>query len=103
MAGSALPARARARASQLAHSGARARLGAMAACSCWCKCFATRQEGRLCETLKQPVTRPPRCTHTQQMATKPVAKEGVEVEGAQVHRIRITLTSRNVKNLEKGA
>ena len=37
------------------------------------------------------------------MATKPVAKEGVEVEGAQVHRIRITLTSRNVKNLEKGA
>ena len=38
-----------------------------------------------------------------QMATKPVAgKEGVEAEGPAVHRIRITLTSKNVKNLEKG-
>lgn len=36
------------------------------------------------------------------MATKPVAKQGVEEEGPQVHRIRITLTSKNVKNLEKG-
>ena len=38
------------------------------------------------------------------MATKPVAgKEGVEAgEGPAVHRIRITLTSKNVKNLEKG-
>lgn len=31
-----------------------------------------------------------------------VEKAGVEAEVAQVHRIRITLTSRNVKNLEKG-
>ena len=31
-----------------------------------------------------------------------VEKVGVETETAQVHRIRITLTSRNVKNLEKG-
>ena len=30
------------------------------------------------------------------------AKE-IEGEAAKVHRIRITLTSRNVKNLEKGA
>ncbi|GBF93448.1 ribosomal protein S1 [Raphidocelis subcapitata] len=30
-----------------------------------------------------------------------VEKAGVETEAAQVHRIRITLTSRNVKNLEK--
>jgi small subunit ribosomal protein S20e len=29
-------------------------------------------------------------------------KPGQEEEGPQVHRIRITLTSRNVKNLEKG-
>ncbi len=36
-----------------------------------------------------------------QMATKPSMKEGVE-EGPAVHRIRITLTSKNVKNLEKG-
>ena len=36
------------------------------------------------------------------MATKPAAgKPGVEEELPQVHRIRITLTSRNVKNLEK--
>jgi hypothetical protein len=35
------------------------------------------------------------------MATKPV-KTGVEEEGPAVHRIRITLTSKNVKNLEKG-
>jgi len=32
-----------------------------------------------------------------------VEKAGVEVEQEQVHRIRITLTSRNVKNLESGA
>ena len=39
-----------------------------------------------------------------QMAYKPpVGKPGQEEEVAQVHRIRITLTSRNVKNLEKGA
>jgi hypothetical protein len=31
-----------------------------------------------------------------------VEKAGVEAEVQQVHRIRITLTSRNVKNLEKG-
>lgn len=36
------------------------------------------------------------------MATKPVGKAGLEGEGPQVHRIRITLTSKNVKNLEKG-
>lgn len=38
------------------------------------------------------------------MATKPVAKQGLEESEAlpQMHRIRITLTSRNVKNLEKG-
>jgi small subunit ribosomal protein S20e len=35
------------------------------------------------------------------MATKPVQKSGVEEEVAPTHRIRITLTSRNVKNLEK--
>ena len=35
-------------------------------------------------------------------ATKPVGKPGAEEETAPVHRIRITLTSRNVKNLEKG-
>ncbi len=35
---------------------------------------------------------------------KPAAgKPGVEEEAAPVHRIRITLTSRNVSNLEKGA
>lgn len=38
-----------------------------------------------------------------QMATKAiVSKNGVEGEAPQVHRIRITLTSKNVKNLEKG-
>jgi hypothetical protein len=36
-----------------------------------------------------------------QMATKPVQKDGLE-EAPAVHRIRITLTSKNVKNLEKG-
>jgi small subunit ribosomal protein S20e len=38
------------------------------------------------------------------MATvmKPAAKQGVEeADDPQIHRIRITLTSRNVKNLEK--
>ncbi|PNH01058.1 40S ribosomal protein S20-2 [Tetrabaena socialis] len=36
------------------------------------------------------------------MASKPgVEKAGVEAEAPQVHRIRITLTSKNVKNLEK--
>ena len=36
-------------------------------------------------------------------AMKPAAgKPGLEEEGSQIHRIRITLTSRNVKNLEKG-
>ncbi len=41
-----------------------------------------------------------------QMATpgKPaVGKPGLEEEAPQVHRIRITLTSKHVKNLEKGA
>lgn len=41
-----------------------------------------------------------------QMATaiKPAQKPGVEeAEAAPIHRIRITLTSKNVKNLEKGA
>ena len=37
-------------------------------------------------------------------AMKPVAKAGVEeAEAAPIHRIRITLTSKNVRNLEKGA
>ena len=37
-------------------------------------------------------------------AVKPAAgKPGLEEEAAPVHRIRITLTSRNVANLEKGA
>jgi small subunit ribosomal protein S20e len=31
----------------------------------------------------------------------PVKKEGVEVGDQKIHRIRITLTSRNVENLEK--
>ena len=35
-------------------------------------------------------------------ALKAVGKPGQEEDVAQVHRIRITLTSRNVKNLEKG-
>jgi small subunit ribosomal protein S20e len=36
-------------------------------------------------------------------AMKPAAKPGVEeAEAAPIHRIRITLTSKNVKNLEKG-
>mmetsp|Transcript_33394 Transcript_33394/g.94589 ORF Transcript_33394/g.94589 Transcript_33394/m.94589 type:complete len:122 (-) Transcript_33394:57-422(-) len=36
------------------------------------------------------------------MAMKPAtSKPGVEEEQARVHRIRMTLTSRNVKNLEK--
>ena len=40
---------------------------------------------------------------TQMAAIKPAAgKPGLEEEGSQIHRIRITLTSRNVKNLEKG-
>jgi hypothetical protein len=34
-------------------------------------------------------------------AVKPTMKQGVE-EGTTVHRIRITLTSKSVKNLEKG-
>lgn len=39
----------------------------------------------------------------QMAAVKPAAgKPGLEEEGGQIHRIRITLTSRNVKNLEKG-
>jgi hypothetical protein len=38
----------------------------------------------------------------QMAATKPAGKPGVEEDLPQVHRIRITLTSRNVKNLEKG-
>jgi len=37
------------------------------------------------------------------MATKPAAKPGLEEEVQQVHRIRITLTSKDVKSLEKGA
>jgi small subunit ribosomal protein S20e len=36
------------------------------------------------------------------MATKAVGKAGLEENAPQVHRIRITLTSKNVKNLEKG-
>ncbi len=40
---------------------------------------------------------------SQMAAIKPAAgKPGLEEEGSQIHRIRITLTSRNVKNLEKG-
>lgn len=36
-------------------------------------------------------------------AIKPAQKPGVEeAEAAPIHRIRITLTSKNVKNLEKG-
>lgn len=35
-------------------------------------------------------------------ALKAGGKPGQEEDVAQVHRIRITLTSRNVKNLEKG-
>ena len=35
-------------------------------------------------------------------ALKALGKPGQEEDAAQVHRIRITLTSRNVKNLEKG-
>ena len=36
-------------------------------------------------------------------AIKPVQKPGVEeAEAAPIHRIRITLTSKNVKSLEKG-
>eukprot|EP00775_Hariotina_reticulata_P007174 gene7174-7388_t len=35
------------------------------------------------------------------MATKPAAKPGLEEEVQQVHRIRITLTSKDVKKLEK--
>ncbi|BDA42641.1 40S ribosomal protein S20 [Coccomyxa sp. Obi] len=34
-------------------------------------------------------------------AVKPIGKPGQEEDVPQVHRIRITLTSRNVKNLEK--
>jgi ribosomal protein S10 len=37
------------------------------------------------------------------MAMKPVGKPGLEDDSSPIHRIRITLTSRNVKNLEKGA
>jgi hypothetical protein len=36
------------------------------------------------------------------MSAHKVAKGGVDEE-AKLHRIRITLTSRNVKDLEKGA
>jgi hypothetical protein len=38
------------------------------------------------------------------MATKPslASKVGVEEGAASIHHIRITLTSKNVKNLEKG-
>ena len=35
-------------------------------------------------------------------AMKPAGKPGQEEDVSQIHRIRITLTSRNVKNLEKG-
>jgi hypothetical protein len=35
-------------------------------------------------------------------AAKVAGKVGVEEESAPVHRIRITLTSKNVQNLEKG-
>ena len=38
-----------------------------------------------------------------QVPMKPAAKPGLEEDTQAVHRIRITLTSRNVKNLEKGA
>ena len=37
------------------------------------------------------------------MAMKPLGKPGLEDDSSPIHRIRITLTSRNVKNLEKGA
>ena len=37
------------------------------------------------------------------MAMKPHGKPGLEDDSSPIHRIRITLTSRNVKNLEKGA
>mmetsp|Transcript_655 Transcript_655/g.1361 ORF Transcript_655/g.1361 Transcript_655/m.1361 type:complete len:120 (-) Transcript_655:71-430(-) len=33
--------------------------------------------------------------------SKPVGKAGLEDDGPALHRIRITLTSKNVKNLEK--
>ena len=37
------------------------------------------------------------------MAMKPAGKPGFEgEEGSQIHRIRITLTSKSVKSLEKG-
>jgi len=41
-----------------------------------------------------------RSTHTHTMASLPVKK--VDAEEATYHKIRITLTSRNVKSLEKG-
>ena len=45
---------------------------------------------------------PPLLSLSTQMAADMKAKE-IEGDAVKVHRIRITLTSRNVKNLEKGA
>lgn len=40
---------------------------------------------------------------TQMAAVKPAGKPGLEEDAAPIHRIRITLTSRNTAALEKGA
>ena len=39
----------------------------------------------------------------QMAAMKPAGKPGLEEDAAPIHRIRITLTSRNTAALEKGA
>ena len=39
----------------------------------------------------------------QMAAVKPAGKPGLEEDAAPIHRIRITLTSRNTAALEKGA
>ena len=75
-------------------------------------CVALATSWQVCIVLSCPlVSRRPLCAlpgscckHVSQMATamKDAVKPGVE-EAAPVHRIRITLSSRNVKNLEKGA
>lgn len=44
----------------------------------------------------------PPCVLLPPQMSKPVEKAGLEGQGAALHRIRITLTSKNVKNLEKG-
>ena len=66
---------------------------------------AAAQRLRLGGGRHSPLPYPPCTPPLSQMATamKPAQKPGVEeADAAPIHRIRITLTSKSVRNLEKG-